>query len=356
MQHKRIDKLTRYGFDAGKAFFQSRFLNKRIPLAIAMELTHRCNLRCPHCYASDRVEEVDRDAHISIIRQVRENGCRFLSLTGGEPLLVDHFPELVKHAHENRLWVQYTTNGLLLPDRKIEIAKDAPELVQISLDGDREVHEASKGKSTYDRVMAALDVVAENRWRCLLLSVMGRNTTPKTLLSVIEQAMRVNGFVSFQPLCDLPELGPTKEQLNAFVDFLLLVKSITTWKDFEKIWDQHMGRPLHKDARSGPWYKPLNQSGIAINYLRRFPDNAFLNCIAGKIMGRIRPDSQLVPCYYAIDHESPRYILEEGFALAWENLNEPRCNQCWHHHRLELALMYNLSLKTMKEVLLYHFG
>ena len=100
----------------------------------------------------------------------------------------------------------------------------------------------------------------------------------------------------------------------------------------------------------------MDQPMVMLDYLYRFPDFGYLPCTGGKLFGRIRPDGQLVPCYYAIDREHPVNIIKDGFKKAWRNINLPKCRNCWHHHRLELNLIYNFSVRTLINVLYYHLN
>jgi len=59
-----------------------------IPVSVQVELTHRCNLHCTHCYLSARFQsELDVSSFEKIARQLKDTGTLFLTLTGGEPLL-----------------------------------------------------------------------------------------------------------------------------------------------------------------------------------------------------------------------------------------------------------------------------
>ncbi|MBQ3952684.1 MAG: radical SAM protein, partial [Ruminococcus sp.] len=55
-------------------------------------ITHRCNLRCEHCYQEDYTSFADRDALREVLDQYDAmlRACRFwghINITGGEPLL-----------------------------------------------------------------------------------------------------------------------------------------------------------------------------------------------------------------------------------------------------------------------------
>ena len=90
----------------------------------------------------------------------------------------------------------------------------------------------------------------------------------------------------------------------------------------------------------------MEQSEEFLRNLYKFPKAGTVPCTAGILFGRILPDGELVPCYYAVDKTQTRNILTDGFQKCWERLNKPKCTDCWHHHRLELNLIYNLSISV----------
>ena len=340
----------------GRSFFACRFLGRRYPLALAFELTHECNLSCPHCYTQEPLPTLEEKDHLRILDEAARAGCRVVSFTGGEPLLVDHLPELISRAKALGMWVQFTTNGHQIPAVARELDRSRFDLIQISLDGDRPSHEAIRGAGSFEPVMAALELIQRYGWSTLILSVITRHSTFSSLTFAIAQALRVGGFVSFQPICDVPDLAPGRSEFEELLDFLEAVKKSRSFRRLHQVLS-HYGTKEILDLHvpdGGSFYNPMDQSITLLRYLRRFPNQGSIPCAAGKLFVRIRPDGQLVPCYYAIERENPVNVAGDGFDRAWENLNEPDCTDCWHHHRLELNLIYNLSLSTLKDVLLYH--
>ncbi|UCG54887.1 MAG: radical SAM protein, partial [Dehalococcoidia bacterium] len=70
-----------------------------IPLNVLFELTYRCNVHCSHCYVVDRSGvELSFNEIASILRQLADDGCLFLTLTGGEVLLRNDFLEIARYA------------------------------------------------------------------------------------------------------------------------------------------------------------------------------------------------------------------------------------------------------------------
>ncbi|MCK5082014.1 MAG: radical SAM protein [Candidatus Omnitrophica bacterium] len=327
-------------------------------MAIAFELTHRCNLNCPHCYAQDDVKQLGKEEYFKILDEIRKAGCAIVSFTGGEPLLVSYLPELIKRAKELGMWVQYTTNGVLLPAREEELKQVSADMIQVSLDGDAHSHGKSRGEGTFEKALKALEVVKRNHWRCLIVCVLNKYSTKESIAFALVKALDVGAFISFQPLCDLPELSPSKNQLTELLDFLKEVRKSKNQKQFCDILREHKtGHLLDETSfETRKFYNPMNQSMSLLNCLYKFPDYGALPCTAGKLFARIRPDGQLVPCYYAIDREHPVNVVKDGFKKSWQNLNFPECVNCWHHHRLVLNLIYNFSIPTLTNVLYYHLN
>jgi radical SAM protein with 4Fe4S-binding SPASM domain len=121
--------------------FNRKSAQLRVPLSGSIDLTHRCNLRCVHCYLGDpshrtQHEEMGTKQIMSILDQVTEAGCLYFLITGGEPLLREDFPEIYRHAKNNGLLVTVFTNVTLITDKILELFKDLPpRLIEISLYG-----------------------------------------------------------------------------------------------------------------------------------------------------------------------------------------------------------------------------
>ncbi len=113
-----------------------------VPMTGSMALTHRCNLRCKHCYAGPDTNpptdgsEPTTSQWQEWINQAIEAGCLFLLLTGGEPMLRPDFAEIYTHAKLAGLMVTVFTNGSRLTSSILDCFGDLPPYaVEISLYG-----------------------------------------------------------------------------------------------------------------------------------------------------------------------------------------------------------------------------
>ena len=130
--------------------FSRSVLHQRVPFSGSLALTHRCNLRCPHCYArgenqEQAASELDTAQWRRIIGEIKDAGCLYLLLTGGEPRLRDDFLESYSLAKRIGFLVTVFTNGTLISDRVLGLFRELPpRLVEISLYG--------ASAETHDRV------------------------------------------------------------------------------------------------------------------------------------------------------------------------------------------------------------
>lgn len=108
--------------------FNAKTEEQRIPINGGIDLTHRCNLRCLHCYTGPGESgsgEMETAKVLSVLDEITDAGCLFLLLTGGEPLLRRDFSDIYRHARRNGLVVTVFTNATLLTE---EIAGAFTEL------------------------------------------------------------------------------------------------------------------------------------------------------------------------------------------------------------------------------------
>ena len=95
--------------------------DRRVPLGGTLELTHRCNHRCRHCFnnlgpkdAPALARELSTREAARILEEAAALGCVWVLLTGGEILLRPDFTEIYDHACWLGLLVTLFTNGTLV--------------------------------------------------------------------------------------------------------------------------------------------------------------------------------------------------------------------------------------------------
>ncbi len=139
-----------------------------LPRTLWIELTHRCNLRCVHCFVpgettdDGRGAELDTSAWVALLdRRLPELGVARVVLTGGEPLLRSDLPVLAARIRAAGARLSLISNGGLIDRRRArELADLGVGDVQLTLSGgDRATHEDLSGPGTFDGTLAAFQAL-----------------------------------------------------------------------------------------------------------------------------------------------------------------------------------------------------
>lgn len=118
--------------------FRRRLIAKQIPFTIALELTHRCNLDCVHCYIRDagsrkRGGELALGKLCRIIDQIAASEATFLTFSGGEPLSHKYFKRIYLYARKKKLALCVNTNATLMDPAMVSFLKRyPPAAIQVS--------------------------------------------------------------------------------------------------------------------------------------------------------------------------------------------------------------------------------
>jgi len=118
--------------------FQDKVEAKGIPLKGQMEITFRCNLKCAHCYVvEDKTkEELTFQEITDILDQIHEEGCLWLCLSGGEPLVRKDFLDIYAYAKKKGFLITLFTNGTLITPEIVDYLQEYPPfMIDITLNG-----------------------------------------------------------------------------------------------------------------------------------------------------------------------------------------------------------------------------
>jgi radical SAM protein with 4Fe4S-binding SPASM domain len=139
------------------------------PLAYGIELTSKCNLRCPMCYEwgergwyskgeagdVDSGEELDWRLLQRIMSETSEDSP-YYTFWGGEPLLYSRFSELTRLVKRLKCFGYVCTNGTLLDRYSDELSSNPYLSYVVSLDGLEKENDKIRGKGHYRRVTESI--------------------------------------------------------------------------------------------------------------------------------------------------------------------------------------------------------
>ena len=123
-------------------------------------ITHKCNLRCLHCYQEDYKQDLNfeeiRKVFFDYLDFLKKNNFKgHINITGGEPFLHPDFFKVISMFEENNITFGILTNGTLLNEEKAQKLSNYKKLsfVQISLDGTRRMHDEIRGDGNFKKAI-----------------------------------------------------------------------------------------------------------------------------------------------------------------------------------------------------------
>jgi len=200
---------VRYAFRPSKPLLTARLAwvviksiaFKRPPLRyVDFAIDFACNLRCQHCFATALQNGKRRRMRVEDYARVAEEamalGSVNFSFQGGEPLLFDGLPDIIRACQPARNVISVTTNGTLLTrERTSELRRLGVDILTISLDSAiPEEHDRFRGISgTFEKTMSGIRFALEAGLRVTLGTVVTHQTLKSEgITGLIEMARHLN--------------------------------------------------------------------------------------------------------------------------------------------------------------------
>jgi hopanoid biosynthesis associated radical SAM protein HpnH len=169
---------------------------RRYPLVLMLEPLFRCNLACAGC------GKIQYPAHIlktqlsveECLKAVDECGAPMVSIPGGEPLLHEGMPELVRELVKRRKYIYLCTNALLLKE-KLEAGWFEPSKYlsfSVHMDGLQENHDfAVCREGTYEKAIAGIRMAVERGFRVTTNTTLFEGADPNAVRAFFDEMMEV---------------------------------------------------------------------------------------------------------------------------------------------------------------------
>ncbi len=303
---------------------------RRTPLIVGWNITYRCNLRCKYCGVCDiQSEELDTDKCFRIIDEMKSLGTRFISFSGGEPLLREDLGRLIDRCGQRDMRVSVNSNGALAVER-FELIRKAGE-IQFSFDGPKHINDALRGPGVHDGVIEA---VARCRRDGLTvnLGVVISQLNLKHLDYVLDVAKEFQAGVNFQPMDRSLSTNCRQDIDSAFSP------------------DSNEYREAIEDLirKKSAGNSRINASIDGLRHLQRWPDDEKLFCLASLLHCNVLPDGKIFFCDMFPHFQQYAEPAESGFAEAFKRLRPPGpCERCWSSGMVELNLLGSLKFSAL---------
>lgn len=209
---------------------------EHVPPFLIASITSKCNLHCAGCYSrcnhatvdAEPVSQLTGEEWFRIFDEADDLGISFILLAGGEPMLRRDIIEAA--GKKQNILFPIFTNGTFMDERYFELFDRCRNLLPVmSIEGEREITDARRGKGIYDRLTANMDELSR---RGLIFGASVTVTTENIfevtseafLKSLSDRGCRVVIFVEFVPVTDeSKDLAPgdkEREYLSTEIDRL----------------------------------------------------------------------------------------------------------------------------------------
>lgn len=179
-----------------------------------IDLTNRCNLKCPICFANANVSgyiyEPTFDEVVTMMQRLRDYRpipCTCIQFSGGEPTLHPEFLQIVAKAGEMGFSnIQIATNGLKMADDEFaqKAASAGLHTLYLQFDGvDDEVYEKTRGRRLMKYKLAAIENCRKFNMKVCLVPTIVKGQSDDQVGKILHFAAAnadVISGISYQPV------------------------------------------------------------------------------------------------------------------------------------------------------------
>ena len=279
-----------------------RAVAQRVPLNGTIAMTHRCHLRCVHCYLGCERQgppadgELDTAFWLSLVDQVAQAGCLELLITGGEPLLRPDFALVYERARRRGILASVFTNATLVDERIVRLFEELPpQLVEVTLYGASErVYERVTGvRGSYRRCLGAVDTLLDRGVAVALKAVIlsdNKEEVPAIRRMAEERGVAFRVDAALFP-CRDGDRHPLDHRVDAAEAVALEMEDESLLRRTAEYFQQMRGLP---------------------------PETQLFSCMAGLTGFHVDPQGTLLPCLMVSTHG---FDLRRGsFREGWDEV------------------------------------
>jgi len=221
-----------------------------------IDVTNRCNLKCPICFANANAAGYVYEPTVDQIKEMLENmknempvGAKAIQYSGGEPLMRDDIVELVKLAKDvGYTHVQIATNGLRLayePELAQKLKDAGLNIVYLQFDGLTEKpYIIARGRNLLPEKLKVIEACRKAKLAVTLVPTLVKGMNDDQMGDIIRFAIDnidIVRSVNIQPVSFTGRIstGELREQRITIPDFEKIVEEQTNGqikaKDFYPI-------------------------------------------------------------------------------------------------------------------------
>lgn len=297
------------------------------PEVVAIEITHKCPLKCKHCYVdAGEGSSIEFELIKKIFIECSTMGIKSIQLTGGEPLIHKDFNKIVDLALSYDIELHIFTSGYYYTDdilKKFEEYKGNRNILfQVSIDGLEETHDEFRGVlGSYNKSMSFIKQVIELGFRVTVGTCI--DTQVYSELKELSQLIRQIG-VSAHRISAISDRGRANENL--------IKTSNEIMKNKRRLIKELSGELNSKEFQV--YYFEEGDAYIDYKYKH--------NCGLGQTSLKIDPDGNISPCVmsstkYANINVMSLLEIQKKYSRLWEVPFSPADSKCMSCNSSELC-------------------
>jgi MoaA/NifB/PqqE/SkfB family radical SAM enzyme len=240
------------------------------PWVILFDPTSACNMHCTGCWSAEYGHKMNLSfAEMdSIVTQGKELGVYFYMMTGGEPLVRKEDVIKLCKKHKDCIFSAFT-NGTLIDEAFCKDMKEVGNLfLNLSLEGFEEQNDRRRGKGTFKKVMAAMDLLKANK---LLFgtSICYTSQNYRTVVSdefmdlLFEKGVKFSWYFHYMPVGNdaSVDLMPNAEQRKYMYHRIRDIRSMENKTQLMPLDFQNDGEFVGGCVAGGKNYLHINANG-----------------------------------------------------------------------------------------------
>jgi GTP 3',8-cyclase len=323
---------------------------------LRISVTDRCNFRCPYCMPAElygeeftflprseilSYEEIERLARLFL-----DLGVAKIRLTGGEPLVRAHLPNLVERiaALEPGMDLAMTTNGALLAPVAEDLKKAGLKRITVSLDSlDPEVFTAMCGRDNVHPgvVLEAIDAAAAAGLTPVKINcVVQRGVNDHTIVDLARHFRGTGHVLRFIEFMDVGTLNGW--DMSQVVPAAEIIDMISAEVPLEPIGANYVGEV----AKRWRYTDGSGEIGIIASVSQPFCGDCS--------RARLSTEGKLVTCLFAADGLDLRGPMRDG---ASDDELKALIAGCWSLRRDRYSEQRSaLTIRPRKRVQMFQVG
>lgn len=266
-------------------------------------LTDSCNFKCKHCFYSCGNNKIHTFLDFDNVYKkfiedfVKEKG-KFITFTGGEPLLNNRLKEFIEYAVDNDIQCMVLTNGSLLSEELCDFFKKNNVKIQISVDGNENTFSLMRQGGDFNKIVNSLELLGKYKID-YDISFTPCKINLESIRDVIDLAIRYSATAIHFPI--LENYGSA----NVNSDDLYISESMQE-EFLGALIDEYYGNGLREKIRIE------NFESIANSLIS---GDKKISCGLGRTFGSLSAEGELYPCSEVIEkkYKLGKYTMERRY-------------------------------------------